>query len=117
MLVAFWPLRAFGKKLAIRLDQVPRLKRVGGYVVLRVKGREILFIRDGHTSVRAVHAICTHKKSRLKYDAAKHKIRCPNHGSLFSFDGKVLKGPAKKDLKPIYWVKLDLDKGRILLRL
>jgi nitrite reductase/ring-hydroxylating ferredoxin subunit len=52
-------------------------------------------VREGDR-IFALGAICTHKKTTLKLkDGA---IFCPGHGSHFSNDGKVEKGPAKRSL-------------------
>lgn len=110
------PRRALAKKLAVGLSKVPQLRQEGGSVSLRIKGRYVLLLRDGPTTVRALSARCTHKKTALKYDAKRKRIQCPEHGSIFSVEGKVLKGPAKVDL-PRYWSKLDLPKDRLLLKL
>jgi nitrite reductase/ring-hydroxylating ferredoxin subunit len=111
-----WPARALAKKLAIRLDAAPQLKAVGGWVVLRVKDREILFARDSASSVRALSPICTHKKTPLKYNAGARRIDCPGHGSQFDLDGRVLKGPAERAL-PTYPARLDAAAGRIIVDL
>lgn len=115
-LALLWPRRAWAKKLAIRLDKVPQLKTVGGSISLKIKGVVVLLFRDTATTVRAVSGICTHQKTPTTYSAKVKLVLCPQHGSTFSADGKVLKGPAKVPL-PSYWTKLDLEKGRVLLKL
>ncbi|MEX2589878.1 MAG: Rieske (2Fe-2S) protein [Chitinophagales bacterium] len=45
----------------------------------------------------AVLAECTHRKCTVKPDGT--ELKCPCHGSRFSIEGKVLKGPADKDLR------------------
>lgn len=111
-----WPNRALAKKLAIRLATVPQLKTVGGSVAVKIKGREVLLFRQSQSQVGAVAAHCTHKKTGVRYDGGKQRIVCPEHGSIFSLQGKVLKGPAKIPL-PTFWTKLDAARGRVLLKL
>lgn len=110
------PSRLFAQTIAIRLDLVPSLKRIGGWTIIEIKGKPVLLVRDSESTVRATHAICTHKKAKLKFNAKKSAIECPNHGSLYNFAGEVLKGPSKKPLM-VYQAKLDRDTNRILLTL
>lgn len=108
--------RAWAKKVAVKLDSLPALKKVQGWVVAQVKQREILLVRDGEGSVRATSAACSHQAYRLKYSPSTKRIECANHGSLFDLGGKALKGPATKPL-PVYPATLELDKGRVVLTL
>jgi nitrite reductase/ring-hydroxylating ferredoxin subunit len=50
--------------------------------------------------LKALSSYCTHRKCKLAVET-NHMFNCPCHGSTFSEDGKVLQGPAKKDL-PIF---------------
>lgn len=52
-------------------------------------------VRSGDKLV-ALSAICTHR--RCKIDAEDGGFHCPCHGALFSHEGAVTRGPAKKDL-------------------
>lgn len=112
-----WPGRAWAKKVAVALAKLPRLAKVGGYMVVKIKGRPILLIRDSKTSVRAIHPICSHQKTQVIYDHGSRKIVCPNHGSRFELSGKVLNGPAKKPLSPVYPARLDKANKRIIITL
>lgn len=102
------------KTLALGLDKVEKLKEVGGSVILKIKERPILFIRDSEATVRAVDPTCTHKACQVAYKNKGNKIECPCHGSTFDLEGKVLSGPAEKPLRT-YGAKL--EEGRILLSL
>ena len=42
---------------------------------------------------------CTHLGCKVKYIKEKNYYQCPCHKSIFNIYGKVIKGPAKKDLK------------------
>lgn len=44
----------------------------------------------------ALSAICTHRACKL--DAESEKFTCPCHGSTFTLHGKVMRGPARRDL-------------------
>jgi nitrite reductase/ring-hydroxylating ferredoxin subunit len=111
------PARAWAKKVAVRLSTLGALKTVGGWTVVTIKGKEILLIRDAQEHVSGVHPHCTHQKARLSYDPASNQIVCKQHGSRFDLTGKVLKGPATKNLQPLYPATLDRPKDRIVIEL
>ncbi len=95
-----WPVRlARAKKLAISLDKVETLQKVGGALILKIKDREILFIRDSEESIRSLDPTCTHEKCQVAFNAEKRTIDCPCHGSRYDLEGKVLHGPAPKPLE------------------
>lgn len=58
------------------------------------------------SGVKALHSSCTHLECLFSWDTQKQLFICPCHGSEFSKDGSVLKGPATRDL----------DKFPIILR-
>lgn len=115
--VLLLPSPAWAKKVAVSLKAVKALLKVGGSTVVKIKGEEILLIRDTATSVRATTAICSHQQARLGYDAKKKRIVCTNHGSTFDLQGKVVKGPATKGLASVHAAHLDEAKERIVLDL
>jgi cytochrome b6-f complex iron-sulfur subunit len=113
-LVTLPSLVARAKKLALPLTKVPALEKVDGAVTLNIKGRTVLFVRDGETSVRAIDPTCTHKQCTVVYQPAQKGFECPCHQSRFSADGKVLSGPAPA---PLETFPAELDGDRILLTL
>ena len=102
-------LAAAKKKLAIPLSKVPKLQQPGGWALLKVKDKQILFVRESAGSVRALSGKCTHRACDLGYDPKAGRVACTCHGSRFSLDGKVLKGPAEKPL-PVFPATLVGDK-------
>jgi Rieske Fe-S protein len=98
VLVTVLPELASGKKLALGLDKVEKLREVGGSVILKIKGKEVMFIRESEEVIRALDPECKHKKCTVEYDAKQKLIVCPCHGSTYSAEGKVLKGPATESL-------------------
>ena len=91
--------QADGRKVALALAKVETQKSVGGSIILKVKGKLLLLVRDSVTSVRAFNPLCTHRECVVAYHSGEHKIKCPCHGSQFDMAGKVLKGPASRPLE------------------
>lgn len=102
------------KSLAIPLAKAKKLEEAGGSMILKLKGKKVLFIRDTGETIHAVDPICTHKGCTVGYNKKANRIDCPCHGSAFNIEGGVVNGPAKKPLKA-YDAKLDGD--RIILAL
>ncbi len=103
---------AHAKKLAIPMEKVPGLSKVGGAVKVKLAGKEILLIRSAASEVRGISPKCTHQNCPLKYNAKTGKVDCSCHGSAFDLSGKVLKGPATTSLKTYAAAMKD---GRIIV--
>src|SRR5205085_11902384 len=69
----------------------------GNLVIVRSPALEndILLIKN-ETGYKALYLKCTHEGVGLT--ATDKKIFCPSHGSIFDFDGKVVKEPALRAL-------------------
>jgi Rieske Fe-S protein len=66
--------------------------------IFKVKGMEDLgMVKKNDGSYLAFEMKCTHQGMVLKIRDG--KFACPAHGSIFSLEGKVEKGPAKFALK------------------
>lgn len=102
------------KKLAIPLSKAPKLKEIDGAATLKVKDLDILFIRDSGTTVKALDGKCTHQQCFVGYARERKRIECPCHGSIYETSGKVIRGPAPKNLRS-YNASLDAD--RIILEI
>jgi cytochrome b6-f complex iron-sulfur subunit len=48
--------------------------------------------------ISALHSSCTHLECLFSWDAEQQLFICPCHGSTFTIDGKVLAGPAQRNL-------------------
>lgn len=90
--------RAHAKKVGLKLAQLTGLAEVGGAQALKIKGNDVLLVRDSATTVKAVNPMCTHKKCLVRYNNDTKKLHCKCHKSQFELSGRVLGGPAKKDL-------------------
>lgn len=105
-----WP--ALAKKLAVPLTKVPALSKVGGWATVKLAGKEILFVRVDEKNIKGVDPKCTHQHCPVKYNKETTKLDCTCHGSSFDLSGKVLKGPATKNLKTY---PTALKDGRIII--
>ena len=47
-------------------------------------------------------AVCTHLGGLVSWDRAERSWDCPCHGSRFDPYGRVVTGPAKRDLEPVH---------------
>ena len=75
-----------------------------------VKTSKFFLVRS-EGKVYAPSATCTHKRATLGAEGS--TIVCENHGSTFSLDGAVTKGPARRSL-PRYAMRKD-DKGNVIV--
>jgi glycine/D-amino acid oxidase-like deaminating enzyme/nitrite reductase/ring-hydroxylating ferredoxin subunit len=75
---------------------VPR----GGGAVLVVDGERVAVSRDAKGALCAVSAVCTHMGCLVRWNGAERSWDCPCHGSRFDAGGRVLDGPASRDLEP-----------------
>ena len=110
-----WPRLALaGNKpwLAMPLAKAPKLQKVGGSMVTRIRGKELLLVRDSETTARAFEAKCPHEQCDLNYAPGSNKIECPCHDALFDLTGKVLQGPPPRSLETYPVI---VDGARLLL--
>jgi isorenieratene synthase len=64
-------------------------------------------------SQEAVSLTCTHQGCTVQ-KAADGKFHCPCHGAVFAADGKVLKGPAQRDLPKFKVVQRQDDEVQLI---
>lgn len=73
----------------------------GTAAVVRAGGHPVAAFRDEDGTVSAVSARCTHLSCIVGFNDAERTWDCPCHGSRFGIDGRVIDGPATRDLAPI----------------
>lgn len=83
---------------------VPRLRSVadlarGEGAVARINGHTLAIHKDEHGVLHAFSPVCTHLGCHVSWNSAEKTWDCGCHGSRFSADGKVVNGPAVKDLR------------------
>jgi cytochrome b6-f complex iron-sulfur subunit len=64
----------------------------------QVSNTKVLVFRNGADQLVAVNPVCTHAGCTVAWQADQNALICPCHRSIFTIDGKVLKGPATKPL-------------------
>lgn len=90
-------LPSLSKKFAVKLPE-----SLAPGVPFIPSGKQVAFFRSqGDEGIYAVSLVCTHLGCVVKQGA--DGFQCPCHGSLFDFDGKVVKGPAPS---PLPWFKV-----------
>jgi Rieske Fe-S protein len=74
--------------VTVRLANVPALATVGVLVDI---GSQRALVRTGPSTFLGLSRICTHQGCDT--DVRNNQLECPCHGSLFSANGSVLRGP------------------------
>lgn len=66
--------------------------------VIDQNGENIAVYKDETGKVTALSAVCTHMGCIVDWNNKEKTWDCPCHGSRFDKTGKVINGPAQKDL-------------------
>lgn len=69
--------------------------------ILEVDGRKVAVYREENGATHAVSPVCTHLGCHVHWNNAERTWDCPCHGGRFSPTGRVLNGPAVKDLPSV----------------
>lgn len=77
------------------LDEIDR----GEGKTIRVDGERLAVYRDPHGTLHAVSPVCTHLGCHVRFNPAEATWDCPCHGSRFDVEGRVLDGPAVRNLE------------------
>lgn len=77
----------------VHMDIIP-----GEAKVAELDSKKTGVFRDMQGQLHAVDTTCTHMGCELQWNAAEHSWDCPCHGSRFTYEGKVIEGPAQKPL-------------------
>ncbi len=67
--------------------------------VIKLDGEKVAVCKLADGATHAVSATCTHMGCIVSWNSAEKSWDCPCHGSRFNYDGRVIQGPANKDLK------------------
>lgn len=69
--------------------------------LLTIDNEKVAAYRDEQGTVHAVSAVCTHLACIVSWNSGEKSWDCACHGARFSCDGKVIQGPAVKDLEQV----------------
>lgn len=100
-----------GFEFDLSQSQFAPLTAVDGVVAID-EGRPILLIRTAQDTIVALNRICTHTQCDMAPDKfgvwRNGQLQCTCHDSFFDAEGKVLSGPARRDLTRY---AVDFDEG------
>jgi glycine/D-amino acid oxidase-like deaminating enzyme/nitrite reductase/ring-hydroxylating ferredoxin subunit len=66
--------------------------------IVEIEGKKVGAYRDKEDRLHVIDSECSHLKCQVKWNNDEKSWDCPCHGSRFSYEGKVLNGPANMDL-------------------
>jgi len=69
-------------------------------------------VRQADGGVTVFSPICTHLGCGYRWEEADRKFKCPCHGSVYGADGKVLAGPAPRQLDVL---PSKIENGKLLV--
>jgi len=95
-------IKNFGEKMfeATKINGLADLAPGEGKIVA-LDGHHAGVYKDDKGVLYAVNTTCTHLGCSVKWNVTEKSWDCPCHGARYSPDGKVLNGPAVKDLEYI----------------
>ena len=67
--------------------------------MMKLDGRKTAVYKDEGGAVHALSPVCTHLGCHVGWNPAERSWDCPCHGSRFSGEGRVIQGPATRDLE------------------
>lgn len=90
-----------------KLSQAEQAKVLPGQArIIEVDGKKYGAYRDLEDRLFVVDTTCTHLGCELAWNKAELSWDCPCHGSRFTYDGKVIEGPAQR---PLHRLELEED--------
>lgn len=92
----FYPYRYISgrRKAATAINDI----KSGTGAIIDYKGKRVAVYKDQTGKIIAYSAVCTHLGCIIGWDDAQKRWECPCHGSRYDTQGKVLRGPTKRDL-------------------
>jgi 3-phenylpropionate/trans-cinnamate dioxygenase ferredoxin reductase subunit len=85
--------------IAKTVDRSVQEVEPGHGAVVELEGRRMAVFKDEGGRVIALSPRCTHMGCTVDWNDADKTWDCPCHGSRYSFDGQVIKGPATRGLE------------------
>jgi glycine/D-amino acid oxidase-like deaminating enzyme/nitrite reductase/ring-hydroxylating ferredoxin subunit len=85
------------KPTDIKSIEFTAIKKNEGKIV-EIEGKKVGVYHDEQDRLHIIDPTCSHLKCQVKWNNDEKSWDCPCHGSRFSYEGKVLNGPANTDL-------------------
>lgn len=100
LLRALWPRTGQARSLSVNIGR-PEDFPVGRISQQFLEEHQI-WIARGEEGLAAYFARCTHLGCKLRYTAGDDHFQCNCHGSTFSLEGAVLRGPATRPMERVF---------------
>jgi Rieske Fe-S protein len=86
------------EKMELSVLDYPELQEIGGAIEIEspVLPENIIVVRLSLTTFAALSPTCTHLGCTVRKEPA--FFRCPCHGSTYTLEGNVVRGPAERPL-------------------
>lgn len=95
------PVKFVGGRMAHSDISDPSQVAKGDGAVFDYNGQKVAVYRDENDNVFAMSAVCRHLGCIVGWNGEDKTWDCPCHGSRYAHDGKVIQGPAKKNLPSV----------------
>lgn len=95
-----FPIRMITDRLHVKEGE-PASLRPGEAAVMDHDGKRVAASRRADGTLQVCSAVCPHLGCIVAWNAAERTWDCPCHGSRFQEDGRVIAGPAERDLGPL----------------
>lgn len=69
--------------------------------IFNIEGKRYGAFKDGEGLIHVVETTCTHKQCQVNWNPTAETWDCPCHGSRYTIEGDVIKGPAMRSLDKI----------------
>ena len=69
--------------------------------IVRIEGHTVALYKDEAGEVHALNPRCTHLKCTVSWSLTEKCWECPCHGARYDANGKVLTGPADRNLEKV----------------
>jgi len=101
-------------KISLQLAQYPALAETGGAIQLDIDGgvSPIVVVRVDNDTLTALSPICTHLGCTVRKERS--VFRCPCHGSTYTLDGTVVRGPTQR---PLVTYRTEYEDGTLIIYL
>ena len=94
------------KQFASKFFSGEDLKELAGLAseegrIINYKDEKLAVYKDENGVLHALSPVCTHVGCEVKWNNSERSWDCPCHGTRYSYDGRVMTGPATKNLAKI----------------